>query len=223
MTLGLLSAVFAVMVATTGRWETRFVAGAAFIAMTVVVAPAVAGWLRSARGLSRPLAIGLAVLLLIPALALGHDQESRYARRHYTLRTLRAQEHGGPDRIFAWARNLHDQRIALAGGGGLFFDQGLFVGDDSSNWVQYIGESGPHGAYLVAPSCAAFRTLVDRGHYTYLVITEFGDNAPNRSRFPLHEWVENDRALKPVMTEHAFPQTVYAYRVLGSLDPRSCR
>ena len=223
VTLLLLSVVFAVMVATTGKWEARFVAGSAFIAMTVIVAPAVAGWLRSARGLSRPLAVGLGALLLVPALALGRDQESRYARRHYTLRTLRAQEHGGPDRIFAWARNLHDQRIALAGGGGLFFDQGLFVGDDSSNWVQYIGESGPHGAYMVAPSCVAFRRLVNRGNYTFLVITEFGDNAPGRSRFPLHEWVRKDRALKLVMIEHAFPQTVYAYRILGSLGSRSCR
>jgi hypothetical protein len=222
-TLAFLSVVFAVMVATTGRWEARFVAGAVFVALALVVAPAAAGWLRSARGLSRPLAIGLAVSLLVPALALGHAQETRYAQRHYTIRTLRAQEHDGPDRIFAWARNLHDQRIALAGGGGLFFDQGLFVGDDSSNWVQYIGESGPHGAYLVAPSCTAFRTLVDRGHYTYLVITEFGDNSPDRTHFPLHEWVGSDPALKRVMTEHAFPQTVYAYRVLGSLDPRACR
>jgi len=221
-TLALLSVVFAVMVATTGAWEARFVAGAVLIALALVVAPAVAGWLRSAQGLGKPLTMGLAVSLLVPALALGHAEETHYAQRHYTIGTLRAQEHGGPDKVFAWARHLHDQRIALAGGGGLFYDQGLFAGDDSSNWVQYVGETGPHDAYRVAPSCVAFRTLVDRGHYTYLVITEFGDNAPDRAHFPLHEWVRNDPALKRVNTEHASPQTVYAYRVEGSLEPRAC-
>ena len=223
VTLAFLCVVFALMVASTGRWESRFVAGALFVALALVVVPTAAGWLRSARGLSRPLTIGLAVSMLVPALALGHAQETRYAERHYTIRTLRAQEQGGPDRIFAWARNLHDQRIALAGGGGLFFDQGLFAGDDSSNWVQYVGEASPHGAYLVARSCTAFRTLVDRGHYTYLVITEFGDNSPDRTHFPLHDWIRNDPALKRVITEHAFPQTVYAYRVEGGLNPRACR
>ena len=222
VTLVFVVAVFVVMVASTANWEARFAGGAVFVALALVIAPALAGWLRSARRLSKPLAAGLAVSLLLPALALGHAEETRYAQRHYTLRTLRAQEHGGPDRIFAWARNLHDQRIALAGGGGLFFDQGLFVGDDSSNWVQYIGESGPHGAYLVASSCATFRRLVDRGHYTYLVITEFGDNAPDRAHFPLHEWVRDDAGVKRVITEHAYPQKVYAYRVLGGLDPRGC-
>jgi hypothetical protein len=221
-TLAFLIIIFAFTVASTGEWEAHFLAGSLFIALTLVLAPATAGWFRSARALSRPLAVLLGVSLILPAAVFGREEEVRYLRGHYSIKTLRAQEGEGPVKIFAWARDLHDKRIALAGGGELFFVQGIFAGDDSSNWVQYIGMQGPHGAYVVAPSCTAFRTLVDRGHYDYLVITEFGDNSPERRRFPVHEWVRGERALRRIRTEHAYPQTVYAYRREGSLDPSAC-
>jgi hypothetical protein len=220
-TLTFLSIVFAVTVASTGRWEGRFFTGSAFIAIAIVLVPSIAGFMHSTAPLRRPIAILLAISLLVPAVALGRVVETQYSRDHYTYRALRAQEGGGPDRIFAWARNLHNQRIALAGSGELFFDQGLFLGDDSSNWVQYIGISGPNGSYRVASSCAAFRGLINRGHYSYLVMTEFGDNAPNRKQFPLVVWAHS-RALKRVRAEAAYPQKVYAYQVKGLLQPRAC-
>jgi hypothetical protein len=221
-TLAFLSVVFALTVASSGIWEARFLAGALFIPLALVLTPVAAGWLRSAKGLSRPLAMLVAVSMIVPAVALGRAEQVRYLRSHYTVKTLRALEGEGPVKIFVWARNLHDQRIALAGGGELFFDQGIFAGDDSSNWVQYIGEQGPHDAYRVAPSCTAFRTLIDRGHYDYLVMTEFGDNSPQRRRFPIREWVRGDPALRRIRTEYAYPQMVYAYQVKGSLNPHSC-
>ena len=221
-TLAFLVVVFALTVASTGVWEAQFLTGSLFIPLALVLTPVTAGWLRSAKGLSRPLVMLVALSMIVPAVALGRAEQVRYLRSHYTIKTLRALEGEGPVEIFAWARDLHNQRIALAGGGELFFDQGIFAGDDSSNWVQYIGEPGPHGAYLVAPSCAAFRTLIDRGHYDYLVTTEFGDNSPERRRFPISEWVRGDPALKRIRTEHAYPQTVYAYRIEGSLSPHSC-
>ncbi len=151
--------------------------------------------MHSAATLRRPIAILPAISLLAPAVALGRAVKIQYSRDHYTYRYLRAQEGGNPDRIFARARNLHNQRIALAGSGELFFDQGLFLGDDSSNWIQYIGISGPNGSYRVASSGAAFRALINRGHYSYLLMAEFGDNAPNRKRFPIVVWAHS-RALE---------------------------
>jgi hypothetical protein len=222
-TLCCLVAVFAVTVASTGAWESRFLAGALFICASLVVIPAVAGWLRGMNKLGRPLAITLALSMLVPAIALGHAQELRYARGHYTLPTHRAEQPEGPVKIFAWARRLHDRRIALAGAGELFFDQAFFAGADSSNWVQYVGQPGPHGAYRVAPSCGDFRRLVNRGHYNYLVITEFGDNSPQRRRFPLREWVRGSPGLTLIRSEGAYPQTVFAFRVRGNLHPGSCR
>lgn len=221
-TLVFLSIVFAISVASTGEWEPRLLAGSLFIVAALVLAPSAAGWLQSARGIARPLAVMLAVTMLVPAIALGRRQEVGYARHHYTIATLRVWEGEGPVKIFAWARNLHDQRIALAGSGELFFDQGIFLGDDSSNWVQYIGAPGPDGAYRVTPTCTEFRTLVDKGHYGYLVITEFGDNEPDRSRFPLHAWVNGDPELRRIRAARAYPQIVYAYRIKGPLDPRGC-
>ncbi len=221
-TLCFLTLVFGITVASTGRWEVRFLFGALFISAALVIAPSAAEWLRSAKGISRPLAMVVAFSMLVPAVALGREEEIRYARHHYAIGSLRAQEGEGPDAIFAWARNLRNQRIALAGSGELFFDQGLFVGDYSSNWVQYIGEAGPHGSYRIAPSCAVFRSLINRGNYTYLVMTEFGDNAHNRKRYPLLLWA-HDPSLKRIMSEHAYPQMVYAYRVVGPLSPGACK
>jgi hypothetical protein len=214
--------VFGVVAVTGAEWYPRFLAGALLLAAGLVLAPALAGWLRGARGLARPLAICLAASMLVPAVALGYEEEVRYSRLHYTLPNLRANEPGGPAEIFAWARNLHGMRIALAGSGQLFFDQGIFSGADSSNWVQYIGQPGPHGAYRVAPSCPVFSRLLNRGRYDYLVITEFGDNSPQRRHFPLREWVAGDPALKLIRSERAYPQTVYAYRVRGALNPSGC-
>ena len=204
-TLAFLSVIFAVTVASTARWEGRFVLGSAFIAGAIVLAPSVAGWMHSTATLRRPLAILLAISLLVPAIALGRNVEIQYLHRHYTYRTLHAQEGGSPDKIFAWARNLSNQRIALAGSGELFFDQGLFLGDNSSNWVQYIGAAGPNGSYRVITSCKTFRASINFGHYSYVVTTEFGDNAPNRRNFPLVAWAHTP-ALVKVRAETAYPK-----------------
>jgi hypothetical protein len=221
-TLCFLAAVLAVTVAATGDWESRFLPGSLLVAAALVLAPAAAGWLRAEGRIGRWLAAALALSMLVPAVALGREQEVRYLRDHYTIRALRAGEPGGPVRIFAWARRLRGRRIGLAGAGELFFDQALFAGAEDSNRVQYIGQPGPHGAFRVASSCPAFRRLVDRGRYDYLVITEFGDNSSDRGRFPLREWVRGSPALTPIRSERAYPQPVYAYRVTGELRPGGC-
>jgi hypothetical protein len=217
----LLAAAFAVTVVASGVWEPRFLAGAALFVAALALLPAAAGWLRSRGRLGRPLAVALALAMLVPAVALGHAAEARYLRGHYTLPTLRAQEQGGPLRIMAWARDLHDRRIALAGGGRLFFDQSIYAGTDSSNWVQYVGQPGPHGAYLLPPSCRDFRRLLQRGRYDFVVTTEYGELSP--PRLPLAAWLAGDPGLKLVRREGGAPGTVYAYRVVGPLRPAACR
>lgn len=217
-TLCLLAALFAIGAAANGEWYSRFLAGGVLAAAALVVLPAAAGWLRAARGLARPLALALAIAMLVPAIVLGHGAEAGYARHHYTLPTQRAGEPGGPAGIFAWARGLHGRRIALAGSGRLFFDQALFAGDDSSNWVQYLGETGPQGAFREAPGCAAFRRLLDRGRYEFLVLTQNAAAPPARSRLPIGEWVRGTAALRPLRSEGV----VSAYRIRGPLSSRGC-
>ena len=164
----------------------------------------------------------LTVALLLPALLLGHGAENRYLRRHYSAAALRVGEQGGPVRTMIWAHRLSDRRIGIAGAGELFFDQAIYAGDDDSNVVRYVGLPVPHGGFRVPPSCASLRRLVNRGHFEFLVLTEFGDNEPDRRRYPLHEWIVGDPALRRLRTERAYPQTVYTYRVLGRLDPAGC-
>ena len=228
-TLLVLTAIFAVGSISGPGWDARFLWGGVLCATVLVAVPVLLASGRrhpSLRGRPRLRgAIVLAVLtaaLLVPALALGHGAERRYLARHYSAAAIRAGESGGAVRTLAWARDQRGRRIGFAGAGELFFDQAILAGDEDSNTVRYIGQPLPHGGYRVAPTCEAFRRLVDRGGYEFLVITEFGDNEPNRRRFPLHEWVEGSPALEPIRTERAYPQTVYTYRLLGRLDPAGC-
>lgn len=227
-TLGVLTAMFAVATIAGPGWESRFVWGAALCAGALIVAPALAALARRTPRLGkRPalrtaLAVALGCFLLVPALALGHGAQSRYLERHYSLATLRVGQHDGPVTTLAWAHRLSGARIGIAGAGEVFFAQAILAGDDDSNVVRYIGEPLPDGGYRVAPSCASFRRLVNRGGFDFLVVTEFGDNEPNRSRYPLAEWLEGDPALRLLRTETGYPQKVYTYKVLGPLNPGGC-
>jgi hypothetical protein len=227
-TLLVLTALFGVATVAGPGWESRFALGAVLLALGLIVVPALAMRARRVPAVARHprtrLAFGaaLAVVLAVPAIALGHGAQDLYLRRHYSLATLRAQEQGGPVRTLAWARDRRDRRIGIAGAGELFFVQAIVAGDEDSNVVRYVGRPGPHGAYRVPPSCPSFRRLVNRGRFDYLLTTEFGDNEPDRRRFPFAEWLEGDPALELIRTEKAYPQTVYTYRVRGALDPRSC-
>jgi hypothetical protein len=227
-TLAILTSVFVVGAVSGPGWESRFVWGGLLCAGTLVVAPALGagtGWIRHLRSKPRlRLALGgaLAVALLLPALVLGHGAENRYLRRHYSAAALRIGEPGGPVRTMTWAHRLSDRRIGIAGAGELFFDQAIYAGDRDSNVVRYVGLPLPHGGFRVPPSCAAFRRAVNRGHFEFLVLTEFGDNEPSRRRYPIHEWIAADPALRRLRTERAYPQTVYTYRVVGRLDPAGC-
>ncbi|MBS1675865.1 MAG: hypothetical protein JST08_00625 [Actinobacteria bacterium] len=226
-TLVVLAGIFGVGAVTGPGWEARFLWGSVLAAGALIVLPALAMRARrvpAVAGRRVRLALGgvLAVVLLVPAIALGHGAENRYLRRHYSLAALRAQASGAPVLTFAWARDQHDRRIGIAGAGELFFDQAFFAGDEDSNVVRYVGRPQPHGGFRIPPSCRSFRRLVNRGRFDFLVTTEFGDNEPNRRRYPLAEWVKGDPALELIRTEKSFPQTVYTYRVRGRLDPGGC-
>ncbi|MBS1861667.1 MAG: hypothetical protein JSS68_08130 [Actinobacteria bacterium] len=227
-TLAALTALFAVGAIVGPGWESRFLPGALFCATALIVLPALAAlaW-RSPRLARSPvlrpaLAAALACVLLLPALALGHGIENRYLARHYSAATLRVGEEGGPVRTMIWAHDESGRRIGIAGAGELFFDQSIYAGDEDSNVVRYVGQPLPHGGYRVPPSCPAFRRAVDRGRYEFLVMTEFGDNEPDRRRYPIEEWVEGAPAVELIRTEKAYPQTVYTYRVRGRLEPQDC-
>ena len=123
-------------------------------------------------------------------------------------------------RTFAWAQSLHHTRIAIAG----LFDQYALYGSDSSNYVQFIGEPGPHAGFSPVTSCRRWRTLVNAGHYAWLVEAPPG--------FPLT--LAGDPELPwttPPTTTRLFIErppgapasdAVTVFRVRGHMDPATC-
>lgn len=221
-TLVLLAALCAVTTLTPAPWYSSYTAGAVLIAAALVGVPVAVDVLRR-----RPLGLAVAVLLagsvLALTLTLGRGQEIRHSRVNYTMSALKKRATRNSLQTFAWARDLSHRRIAIAGSGELFFAQYLFYGADSTNRVQYIGEPGPHGAYRVPSGCAALRRQINRGDFDFLVISQWGDDADDRERFPIRAWVKRDPALEQIRVEDARPQPVWTYRVGGRLGPGACR
>ncbi len=165
-------------------------------------------------GPGRFLAVALTALLL---LAIGYPLQ-----RHYL------EDRFGPDSevpglhldsAYQWARDRSDTRIGLAGTTAGFLGYGLY-GTDLSNRVIYLGEKGPHGAYNAIPTCAAFRTAVNRAGLDYLVTTPFlnflhtGEPVPS----PESSWLRGDSAAIPI--RHDGPTTIWKLR--GELDASGC-
>ena len=221
-TLLALAAICALGTIARAPWYSHYTAGAALLTLGVVGAPVAIEVLgrRGKRARAVALAGGGVVLALI--LALGRGQELRHSWVHYSRGVLSRRATRNPLATFAWARELSHRRIAIAGSGELFFAQYLFYGADASNWVQYVGEPGAHGGYRVASGCRVLRRQINRGRFDFLVISRWGDDAPDRRRFPIRAWVRTDPALERIRREDVRPQAVWTYRIEGRLDPAGC-
>jgi hypothetical protein len=68
---------------------------------------------------------------------------------------------------YAWARDLHGVRIAVAGS----TKQYELYGRDLSNRVQYLGRRGPHAAFGPIETCLEWRRALAAGRYQYVVVT----------------------------------------------------
>ncbi|MGH2974331.1 MAG: hypothetical protein ACRDLL_05610 [Solirubrobacterales bacterium] len=222
-TLLFLTAVYAITVLTTPRWYPGFIVGTVFITLALVWAPAGLGLARSRRIVSRGAVVvaGGAVVLL--AVVLGRAQEVQYYKHHYTRTTLFLQD-GGPREAYAFAHGQHDKRIGIAGSGEIFFGQYGFYGANLDNDVQYIGVPGPNGTYRLASSCHQFRRRINAGHYDYLIISQYSEDAADSPYWhPIYAWVKNDPALKLLIEEPEItPERDYVFRVKGRLDPAGC-
>jgi hypothetical protein len=120
---------------------------------------------------------------------------------------------------YAWAHDLHDARIGIAGTTAGFLQYGLY-GTDLSNHVAYLGEKGPHGAFNAIPTCQELRAAVNAADLEYLVTAPFLNflhpDEPIRS--PEAGWLRGDPAA--VRTLRSGPVTVW--KLAGDLDPNGC-
>jgi hypothetical protein len=222
-TLLFLLAVYALTVLTTPRWSVDYLAGAVFFTLALVWTPAGLALLRSRGGASRGLvALGAGGVLLL-AVLLGRAQEVQYYEQHYQRTTPFLQD-GGPQEAYAFAHDLSDKRIGIAGSGEIFFGQYGFYGKNLDNYVQYIGVEGPRGTYRLATTCRTFRDLVNEGDYDYLIVSQATQDSPESDYwYPVYAWVKTDPALKLVVEEPDItPQPDYVFEVNGKLDPEGC-
>ena len=211
-----LLAVLAVQTASLEVWDFGQRGWAIGSAVLVLIGFAAGRWLLTRpadRRLPRPLLAAGAALLAALAIAAGYAEQERYLESRYAdvLDGLHL------DRAIAWANPLEQARIATAGRGGVFFQYG-FYGNELSNEVQWLGEPGPHGAWLPIQTCERWREAVNEGGYDYVVTTydrRFpGSDETSRER----EWIRRDPAAKALVRDG--PVTVY--ELSGDLDPAGC-
>jgi hypothetical protein len=128
--------------------------------------------------------------------------------------------------LYAWARQVHDTRMAITG---LFSnDTYPLDGQDDSNYVQLVGKVGPRGSFLPIVNCAEFRRVVNDGHYAD-VITVTGGSVQDSTATGAQQtmWMSDDPAAKLIFRRTAygglFKEVVFSvFHLNGRLDPRSC-
>jgi hypothetical protein len=221
-TFGFFTVLYALTVLSTPIWFPRYIVGTVLITAVLIWVPA---WLALSRrnGSMTPLAVaGSVAAVALLAIVLGRAQQVQYSEKHYTDPELFLQE-GGPVKAFGWARPQRDQRIGIAGGGEIFFDQYGFYGADLSNYVNYIGVPGPDGEYRLATNCEDFREQVNRGDYDYVVTSRYSwDSLDSEYAHPYRAWLNQDPATNEVLQEDVSPQPDYVFRINGPLDPAAC-
>ncbi len=102
--------------------------------------------------------IALAALVVVGAYPL----QQVYLRDRYIVA-------GGFGPVTTWAQHESHLRIAVIG---QYADlQYPLYGKTLTNYVQYLGVQGPHGAYSPFTACASWREALNQGRYSYALVT----------------------------------------------------
>jgi hypothetical protein len=212
--IGALALLFALNVAESSSLTDPHLPGSILVA--VGAGAALLGVLALTHRIQSPIAIaaGLGVVIALGAGAYWPFAD-HYVRDRYA--DLRPGTHLTSS--FSWAKGVRNARIGLAGTTAAFF-QYPYYGDDVSNAVRYIARHGTHGSFTPIDECAAWRTAVNRGRFTYLVTTPRLNPvnllAPRFS--PERAWARSDSATTTVLRDGP----VAVYRVNGRLHPGRC-
>lgn len=179
----------------------------AFVIVFVAVPTLI--WLARRDGLpGRLLAASLAALAL-GAIVLGYPVERHYLNHRFAnVNAATAIPGMSLDKAYAWARDIRDSRIGLAGTTAGFAGYG-FYGPDISNDVVYLGEPGPHGAYNAIATCERFRAAVNAEGLDYLVTSPFLNflHTSKPITSPEARWLRGSGGVKPIVREG--PVTVW--------------
>ena len=156
----------------------------------------------------RPAALILALALLV-AIAIGYPIQRHYLADRYANPTFAVP---GLNAAFKWANAITDARIATTG-----TRQYPLYGRDLSNHVQYIGIQTPHSGFIAPTTCRRWRTLLDEGHYDYVVATRDRIEPGKPPYPPTAKWTAGPWA-EPVLST---PPTK-VYKLTAPPDPSAC-
>jgi hypothetical protein len=153
------------------------------------------------------LAAGVLVLAVV---AIGYPVQRHYLGSRYADPSFTAP---GLNAAFAWARDISGADIATTS-----TRQYPLFGTDLSNRVQYVGVETPHGGFVGPQTCGAWRRLLNKGDYDYVVASR-DRIEPGKSPYPpTARWTEGPGA-KVILR---IPPTV-VFQLKGPLDPSACK
>jgi hypothetical protein len=210
ITLAALSVLFATTAVSLVQWQQGHVKGAVAAGVAVFAGFAAIRWLRDRDGRWVP---ALAAVAALGALGAGWWEQRHYLEHRY--------ENLSPQLKLAdavrWARDVQDAKIAVAGIRGVF-NQFPFYGADLSNEVQWLGKTGPDGAYQRIATCEEWRQALADGGYTH-VVTMYDPFAPGTLTDTKEAlWTREDPAAEQVLRDGP----VSVFKLNGAPDPAGC-
>jgi hypothetical protein len=217
-TLAALVVLVGVTIASLVEWQQGHVKGAVGVAVAVLVGGSALALLAH-RGVTwssfrAPARIGLAAATLAAVVAVGYGYQVHYLEHRYED-TGDAQD---LNRALAWARDVRNARIAVAGIRGVF-TQYAFYGADLSNRVQWLGRRVADDGYARIGTCEAWRKAINAGHFDH-VVTTFDPYLPGGlTNTPEGRWTGSDPNAHVVLRQGP----VQVFRITGPLDPNGCR
>jgi hypothetical protein len=223
-------AVFAVLVLVSagalGAIDTGRIPGTLAIALATIGLPLLLVFL-SRRGLSPVQLAGIATVAVIAVVVAGRIAERDYLDQRYSStapdypRTEQPSvELGqGLGAAYDWARETHDQTVALSGTMGALFQYGLW-GEDGSNDVRYLGKRGDRGSFDEIPECPEWIAALNDADYDYVITTPtYHQDDPAADTVPVQRsWIAGAGSVQRV----AGAGLVDVWRITGPLDPVAC-
>jgi hypothetical protein len=212
----LFAALLALLVVTNESWDllrsSERLSGIVF-ATLLVIAPAALILLARRAGRRSALAGGIALGLLIAGV--GYEVQRDYLRDRYQ-RFEPASDFSKP---YAWAADLENRSIGLAGTSAGFTQYGLY-GKRLSNELTYLGREADAGGFDAIPTCGEFRAAVNGADLDFLVTSPFLNFIdPGRPiASPEAGWLRGVRAVQPILRDG----DVTVWRIDGRLDPSAC-
>ncbi|HEX4110660.1 MAG TPA: hypothetical protein VHX88_21205 [Solirubrobacteraceae bacterium] len=172
----------------------------AAVVVVLLSAPAAARRLVTRRATVTVLAVGVLAVLVV-----GWAVEHRYYDRRYEGTATTSLPFGS---VYRWAQTVARKRIADYGD----WEQYPLYGKRDANVVRYLGQKERDGGYAPIATCAAWKQILNRGRYQYLVLEPTAGS-------PAEAWTAGDPALSLIVPTGPHDGV---FAIHGRLNPALC-